>query len=417
MNLEEMRKKVAEIVAKLQSFDSVENYSDEDLKTINSLNDEFVSLKSNIEAKEKIESIKATASAPVRKTTPAPRIEVTPSRLENNMGFESFGSFAKAVSNKAKGLIDPRFQNTAAYEKFAKDGGLLIPTDFMSEINTKVQGDESLLSKCSVYTVSGNALSLPVDEAAPWSGGIQTYWVSEGNTITESKGALKLAHWRLNKLAALVKATDELLEDAPALESYIKSRAPSAIMHKINDAIVNGDGSGKPFGILNSGFKVSVAKESAQTADTIVYKNIVKMEAVHIPSANSVWLAHPKCREQLRQLKDDNGNAIYMNGGSFPNLASAGFDTLMGKRVIYMMGAMPTLGDEGDLILCDLSYYNMIIKGGVKQDISTHLLFDKDQTAFRFIQRLDGSCPYTAPVTTQYGSYNMSGFVTLAARA
>jgi len=419
MNLEEMRKRIAAIVAQLSEFDTAENYSKEDLETINALNDEFTNLKGNIEAKEKIEAMKNVATQPVRKTVPvvAPRIEVVPSKLENNMGFGSFGEFAKAISNKAKGNIDQRFQNTAAYEKFAEDGGLLIPADFMSEINTKVKGDESLLPMTDSIVVSGNALSLPVDEAEPWNGGITTYWVGEGNSITESKGALKLAHWRLHKLAALVKATDELLDDAPALESYIKSKAPSAIMHRINDAIINGDGSGKPSGILNSGFKVSVAKKDLQAADTIVYDNIVNMEAVHIPSNNSVWLAHPKCKAQLRLLKDDNGNAIYMNGGAFPSLASAGFDTLMGKRVIYMMGAMPTLGDEGDLILCDMSYYNTIVKGGLNQEISTHLLFDQDQTAFRFIQRIDGSCPYTSPVTTQYGSYEMSGFVTIAERA
>lgn len=419
MNPEEIKKRISEIVAKLDEFNATENYTKEDLDTINALNEEFTNLKGNLEAKEKIEAMKAVASAPVRQTAPkvaAPKVEVTPSKLENNMGFETFGEFAKAIVNKTKGNVDRRFQNTAAYEKFAEDGGLLIPADFMTSINTKVMGDQSLLPMTDSITVSGNALSMPVDEAEPWNGGITTYWVGEGKSITESKGALKLAHWRLHKLAALVKATDELLDDAAALESYIKTKAPSAIMHRINDAIVNGDGSGKPFGILNSGFKIAVAKESGQTADTIVFKNIVKMESRFIPTTTGVWLAHPKCKEQLRQLKDDNGNAIYMNGGAFPSLENAGYDTLMGKRVIYMMGAMPTLGDEGDLILCDLKYYNTIVKGGINQEISTHLLFDQDQTAFRFIQRIDGACPYTAPVTTQYGSYTMSGFVTIAVR-
>ena len=419
MNLEQMRKRVEEIVSKLDEFNAIESYTKEDLEVINSLNDEFETLKANIEAKEKIEAMRSESIKPQKKVAPVePRIEVKASRLEENMGFKNLGEFAKAIVNKSRGNIDRRFQNTAAYEKFAEDGGVLIPTDFMTEINKDLtQGDMSLMALADTTPVTGNSLSLPIDEEQPWNGGISTYWVGEGASITESKPAFKSAHWRLHKLAALVKATEELLDDASAMESHIRTKAPAAIMHKVNDAIINGDGVGKPKGILNSDFRITVDKEAAQTADTIVYKNIVNMEARMIPNMNAVWLAHPNVKPQLRQLKDDNDNHIYMNGGQFPNLAAAPFDTLMGRRIVYMLGAIPTLGDEGDLMLVDLNYYKMIYKAGIRQDVSTHLLFDQDITAFKFIQRLDGSCPYSAPVTTQYGSYTLSGIITLEERA
>lgn len=420
MNLEEMRNRVQAIVAKLTEFSSLENFSDEQLTEINALNDEFGGLEKQISAKETLKKMNASAAVSnrvVAPVVPAGQVTVT-NRTDKTMGFDSLGNFAKAVSNKAMGKVDQRFQNEAAYERFSEDGGVLVPTDFMTEIQEKVEGDESLLARSANYKVSGNHLSLPIDETSPWNGGIQSYWTAEGQTINESKPKLGSASWKLHKLASLVKATDELLEDASALESYIKRNAPKSITATINDAIIGGNGVGKPSGILGSGFKVTVAKEAVQTPDTINYKNIVKMEAVHIPSMDSIWIAHPQCREQLRQLKDDNGNAIYMNGGAFPNLAVKGFDMLMGKPVIYMMGATKALGDEGDLILADMNYYYSIVKTeGIKQSISTHLLFDKDMTAFKFITRVDGSCPFTSPVTTQYGDYKMSGFVTLADRA
>ena len=82
-----------------------------------------------------------------------------------------------------------------------------------------------------------------------------------------------------------------------------------------------------------------------------------------------------------------------------------------------MMGAMPALGDSGDLILTDMNYYYSVLKtSGIKQDVSTHLYFDRDITAFKFSMRVDGRCPFKAPVTTQYGNYDMSGFIKLAAR-
>jgi len=420
MNIEEMRKRVQAIVAKLDEFNGAEKYTEEDQKTIDDLNEEFSSLKRNIETQEKIEAMKKETSEPKRKVEPKAnqRIEVKASyKDEKKMGFDNFGEFAMAVRNKAAGTLDRRFQNTAAYEKFSEDGGVLIPEGFMGEIQEKVQGDESLLSRCSVTPVTGNSMSIPTDENAPWSGGVQAYWTEEGGQITDSKHSFKSAHLRLKKLAALAKVTDELLSDARALESYLRRKAPAAITHKINDAIINGSGAGKPEGILNSGFTKSVAKESGQTADTIVFKNIVKMKAGLLPSANAVWLIHPQVREQLYQLKDDNGNAIYMTGGQFPNLSGPGFDMMMGHPVLPLMGAMQALGDKGDIILADLGYYEAIVKGGVQEDVSTHLLFDYAQTAFRFIVRVDGRCPYQAPVTTDNGSYTMSGFVTLAERA
>jgi len=131
-----------------------------------------------------------------------------------------------------------------------------------------------------------------------------------------------------------------------------------------------------------------------------------------------VWIAHAQAKEKLRLLKDDNNNPIYMNGGQFPNAAAQPFDMLLGKPIIYMMGAMPQIGDRGDIILANMNYYISALKSsGVQQAISTHVYFDRDLTAFKFTFRVAGMCPYKSPVTTQYGDYQMSGFVALEDRA
>ena len=202
-----MKKRIEEIVAKLKEFDGVDNYSKDDIEVINGLNEEFETLKSNIEAQEKIEAMKASAIKPERKvaTKTSPRVEVK-HRTDNTLGFENLGELAMAVVRKSRGQSDRRFENETAYEKFAEDGGLLIPTEFMKEINEKVKGDESLMAMCDVTPVTGNSMSLPIDEEEPWNGGIQTYWVAEGAPITDSKSALKNANYRLHKVAALVKS-------------------------------------------------------------------------------------------------------------------------------------------------------------------------------------------------------------------
>jgi HK97 family phage major capsid protein len=417
--MEKLRLALAGIVAKLEAFQGVESLTAEQVQEIKDLRSEADTLKGQIEAKEMIEATMAEASISTRKTAPAAstKVEVKATTLEKNGGFKNMGEFLNSVKNAAGGNIDKRFQNTM-FEKNGEDGGFLVPDEMMGGIAKKIDSDESLLSKTTQFNVSGNSLSLITDENQPFTGGVQAYWTQEGAQISDSKHSFGVASWRLHKLAAMVKTTDELMDDAVALESYIRAMAPVAIIQKINEAILGGNGVGKPKGILNSDFKIAVAKESAQTADTIVARNVIKMYNRMIPSsrANAVWFINPEAEDQLRTMTDDNGNFIYLAPGSQLNQSPYGL--LMGRPVLPLLGGMKALGDEGDIIFADLSYYYAIIKSsGIKNSVSTHLLFDRDQTAYKFIFRVDGSCPFKSPVQVQNGSYTMSGFITLADRA
>jgi len=413
--IEEMRARLAEIVAKLGEYEGMENMGQEEIDSVNTLSEEYDTLKGNIEAKEKIAAMTADANKFERKvaSTPVAKVEV---REQKNHGFKSGGEFFMAVKKAATGDLDKRFKNTH-FEKYGEDGGFLVPEDFMSAINKKVDGDESLLAKTRQLRVSGNSLTINIDQSTPWNGGLQAYWMEEGGQYTESKIQLGQASWRLHKLGVLVKCTDELLEDASALESYVKMMAPEAINHKLNGAIISGDGVAKPTGILNSGFRVTVAKESGQTADTVVAANIVKMYASMIPSARSsaAWYINPEVEPALRLLQDGAGNYIYMAPGSQMNQTPYGM--LLGRPVIPLLGGMKAIGDEGDIIFADLSYYYSILKtSGLKQAMSTHLYFDRDITAFKFMIRVDGHCPFSAPISPEFGAQKLSGIVTLAAR-
>lgn len=424
MTIEQIRARLAEISAELDGVQAGEQgYSEAQLSQIEQLNAEFDSLSQQLEASEKVESMKAKASASTgRKSSPTPtantpRVEVGQDRAARFGGFESAGSWLMAVKKAGQtGEMDKRFSNYAK-ESVGEDGGFLVPEEISSAILKKMAGDESLMSRTTAIQVGGNNLTINVDENQPWNGGVQAYWTAEGSTITETKPAFKQASWRLQKLAALVKATDELLDDATALESYILASAPNAIMHQVNKAILTGNGVGKPLGIINSPFTVAVAAESGQAVDTVVAANILKMYSRMFPASrtNAAWYINPAVEEQLRLMVDGNDQYIYLAPGSQMNQTP--YATLLGRPVIPLMGGMPALGDVGDIIFADLSYYYMIRKAaGVKSATSIHLHFDKEITSFRFSLRLDGKCPFQSPVTTEFGSYQMSAFVQLAAR-
>lgn len=426
MNAEQIRARLLEIQTELEAIVAVDNqFSDEQVEKVNALDAEHETLSKQLATVEKLEAMKAKSTTSAgRKTAPgapAPRIEVGANRATDRFGgFNSTGDFLMAVKKAgATGEVDNRFKNTA-YEKQGEDGGFLIPEEMSSEILKKLESKESLMSATTQLQVSGNALTLNVDESQPWNQGVQAYWLAEGAPLTESKAAFKQASWRLHKVGALVKATDELLDDATALESYIKVAAPAAIMHKINGAILAGNGAGKPVGIINSPFTYTVSKESMQSADTIVARNVLNMHSRMLPNAraNAAWFINAGCESQLLTMVDDNDNFMYISpGGLGSQISNSPFGSLMGRPVIPMMSGMPALGDLGDIIFADLSYYYMIVKaGGIKSASSIHLNFDREITAFRFTMRVDGKCPFQSAVTTEFGNHSMSAFVQLEAR-
>jgi len=424
MTPEQIRAAMGAIKEKLEGLEASETgYTPEQLESIEALSAEYESLDAQLQAAEKVANIKAKTEATQGRKTTAPvvgatRVEVGRTLNDRFGGFNSSGDWLMAVKKAGQtGELDKRFQASVAKESVGEDGGFLVPEEISQAILKKLEVKESLMASTTALQVGGNALTINVDESQPWNQGIQAYWTAEGASITESKPAFKQASWRLQKLAALVKATDELLDDATALESYIKTSAPDAFMHKINSAIISGNGAGKPQGILNSPFAVTVLKEGAQTADTVNAKNVLKMYSRMFPSSRSsaAWYINPAVEDQLRQMVDPVGNYIYISPGG--QLNQTPYGTLLGRPVIPMMGSMPALGDLGDIIFCDLSYYYMIRKaGGIKSATSIHLLFDKEQTAFRFSMRLDGKCPFTSPVTTEFGAFDMSAIVLLEAR-
>jgi hypothetical protein len=187
-------------------------------------------------------------------------------------------------------------------EGVGEDGGFLVPPEFRDGIMKIVEGEDSLLSQCDNSTTARNAVTQNVDKTTPWgTAGINVYWEGEGPGGLGQQAKFEQNTLRLNKLFARVDVTDELLEDAPQLDNYLRVKAPEVMTSVINLAIVQGNGVGKPLGFMNSGALVTVAKETSQPADTIMHRNLVKMMGrMYAPSwPRAKWLMHQDVWAQL----------------------------------------------------------------------------------------------------------------------
>ena len=323
-------------------------------------------------------------------------------------------------------LIELQAAAQGAGEAVPADGGYLVQQDFANEIMRLMHDRGQLLSRVRRIPVSGNGLKLnAIDESSrvdgSRGGAVRGYWVDEGSAPTASRPKFKRVNLELKKVAALGYASDELLSDAGAMSAIFSDEFANELVFKVEDAIYEGDGAGKPTGFANSNVNpafISVSKETGQSAATIVSNNVIKMRArLWAPSrGNSVWFINQDCEPQLSLMTitvGTGGVPVYMPASG---LSEDGYDRLYGRPVVPIEFAS-TVGTVGDIVLADLSQYALIDKGGVRQDTSMHVAFTTAEQAFRAMWRVDGQSLWSSALTPFMGSITVSPFIGLATRA
>jgi HK97 family phage major capsid protein len=327
--------------------------------------------------------------------------------------FKNLGEFFMAVKNvETQRYEDPRLRSVKApagmSEGVPADGGYLIPPAVAGGILTNMINAGDILNRVSMTPVSGNSMTWNmVDETSRAStrwGGVLGYWLAEAGTKTASAPKFKQLELKLKKVAALAYATDELLADATALQSWLTTNVPKELAFQVENAFINGDGVGKPLGILNAPGLLSFARVDASK---VQYEDVVKMYARRFGPGPFVWLINRGVMVSLMQMAGTY-QYLWLPPGAAQDSPNA---RLLGYPVIEV-DYCAALGTIGDIILADLNMYQAISKGGVEAASSIHVKFTTDETAFRFVYRTDGA-PVMSSVFTPFKGDTQAPFVVL----
>ena len=350
-------------------------------------------------------------------------------------GYSCFAEFANDIfkagpqgQNASPKLValskaagDPTMQ-----EANAEDGGYLLPTEFRNQLLQLAVDKADFISKAMQIPMKTNSIEIPVIEGFDHSAGkvhgnVQMKWLAEKAQKTGSTIEIGRVKLSLNKIAGLMYATDELMEDSPiSLEPIFNKVFSDALAFALDGAVLDGTGGGQPLGVFRAGCTIAVGKENNQTKDTIIYKNIVNMFARQYRKNDAVWIVNHDTIPQLMFLQmpvGTGGVPIWIPGGM---VNGKPFSTILGSPVIITEHAQ-TLGDVGDISYIDWNQYlvgKKVGKGaGIQFATSIHLKFDYDQTAFRFVHRIDGQPWMRTAITPKNSAKTLSPFVTLAERA
>lgn len=321
-----------------------------------------------------------------------------------------------------------------AGEQVPADGGFLIHPDFSQEIMVIAHDTGLVYTNARKLPLSSatNAIKIPgIDEqsrvdGSRW-GGVRMYWQNEADALIGSKPKFRAVELVMKKLTGLFYATDELIADAAMLGGVVTQAFGEEVGFKLDDAAINGDGAGKPQGVMKANCLITLPKETGQASQTIVTQNVVKMYyRLHMRSRkNSVWYVNQDCEQQLLQLVlpvGTGGSSVVDGMGPVggrlytpPGVNPDGYGRLFGRPVVPIEQAQ-TLGTTGDIILADMTQWVYADKGDVQQATSMHVRFLTDEMTYRWILRCDGQPIWHTALTPFNGSNTLSPFIALANR-
>jgi len=409
--------------------------NEEETKAIDAINGDIDAIDAKVEAAQKLAKIKdriAANDAPAPTLTQndnGPIVTGMRSRAESDpmAGFKNQTDFIQAVVRAStEKVLDERLRPLAAAGSDEQSGAsnpfgaFLLPTALAPNalsIDPMLDPTASLVSSIPMETRS---IEIPFLVDKDHSGGSYVggqRWLRRAETQAAISSRSQLGQCKLtaSALTGLTFSSNELLADSPiSVAAMIQANFARGLAPTLLDEKINGTGVGQFLGVINAPATISIAKESEQTADTIVGANISKMRARAYNYGSCIWMASPDALPALTQAHLTMTNTdiplfTFGNGLDRP-------DTLMG-RPIYFVEQCPTLGDVGDLICANWSEYLVGTRGGVENSSSVHVRFIEGEEVFRAEVRNDGKPWWNTAMTPKNGGATLSPFVTIAARA
>jgi HK97 family phage major capsid protein len=309
---------------------------------------------------------------------------------------------------QVSGRLDPRLQKQLV-EGTGALGGFLVPTAFEETLLTIMAEGAIVEPRATILPMTVRQLDIPAIDYAVISspdgqtnffGGAVFEWTEEAATKPEIDIRFRMKQLVVHDLTGYLPVSDSLLQDAViALPPIFNRTFGEGSRWYADYAYLQGDGVGKPTGVINAGATIVVPRAGA---GAVTYPDFVQMKSqLLMTGVNPVWVISQSVMPSLYLMQDAAGNYIWPLFGG--NAAGGGGERILGYPIIWTE-KLNALGVAGDVMLADFSYYLIGRRSGVTISVSEHYLFRSNQTAFKVVSRLDGNPWLNEPIETQDGT-------------
>lgn len=281
-------------------------------------------------------------------------------------------------------MVRDRFANYSVFNALQvgtdTEGGYLVPDEYERTLVQALQEENKLRSLCKVIHTSSGDRKIPLV-----AGRGSASWIDEEGAIPETDSSFGQISLGAHKIGAIIKVSEELLRDSVFdVEGYIATEFASLVGGAEEDAFINGDGAGKPIGLLHSSngaaTGVTAASATSFTADELI-DLVYSLKAPY--RRHAMFLFNDQTIKAVRKLKDGNGQFLWQAG------LNGQPDTLLGYRYETSYH-MPLIGAGAKPILFgDFSSYWIADREGRSIQRLNELYAATGQIGFRVTQRLD----------------------------
>lgn len=352
------------------------------------------------------------------------------SQLDPKRGFKSHADQMAAIIRAGEtGHIDPRLAPLAAAGTDEQGGHtnphgafLLAPAFAPDLLSVQAEVDPTAgLTRPIPMQSDRIVLNARVDKnhASSVSGGLTVSRTPQTVAASQSRMEFENVELVVHDLCGVGIATNRILQTSPiSFMALLQSGFRDEFASKMLDEKLNGTGVSEFQGIIGADATITVAKETGQAADSIVFENVNNMRARQWRYGQSIWMANHDTLPQVTTLTMPIGTGgqhipIYAPG----NDEAAPQGRLLG-RPIFFTEFCRKLGDKGDIINAVWSEYLVgTLGGGIEESSSIHVRFLNREQVFMFVVANDGKPWWRSALDPKYSDVTLSPFVTLAARA
>lgn len=346
------------------------NMDEDTLATIKTLKDEVAQIDMNVSAIEEVRSIAILSAQPKED-------KMEDHKKEFRSTFDKY--LRGQVNNET---LEKRIMQAGAVGK----GLETVPDEFYTTLIEKIKEYGSIFNDARVMTTANHGdFLIPMANDTLNAGA----WTAEGGTISASDLVTSQVTMKAYKATTAIVVSTELLEDAFFdVQGYIAGALGTRLARTFESAFINGDGTGKPMGIVADAGTVNVA-----SAVTLVVDHKDALNAIYAidPSQRlgANFYVSDEMRKAMDSWEDTTGRPLLQTSASSTQ-ANGVLTTLYGYpvKVNYELGGL-SVGDV-PMIFGNPQHYWIRNIRNITVKRSDELYALTDEVLFTATTRLDG---------------------------